>query len=60
MQLKASASVSKSDLSGLRRFRQVARDVFKLGIVMYDGKETLPLGDALWAVPIGVLWDAKG
>ncbi|MDD2736101.1 MAG: ATP-binding protein [Desulfuromonadaceae bacterium] len=60
IELKAAASVSKSDLSGLRRFRQVAREAFQLGIVMYDGTETLPLGDGFWAVPIGILWGVKG
>lgn len=60
IELKAAASVSKSDLSGLRRFRQVAGEAFQLGIVMYDGTETLPLGDGFWAVPIGILWGVKG
>lgn len=56
IELKAAASVSKSDLSGLRRFRQAAGDAFQQGLVFYDGTETLPLGDGFWAVPIAVLW----
>lgn len=60
IEVKAAASVSKNDLSGLRRFCQVAGESFQLGIVMYDGTETLPLGDGFWAVPIAVLWDVKG
>jgi hypothetical protein len=50
----------KNDLSGLRRFRQVAGEAFQLGLVMYDGSKTLPLGDGFRAVPIGILWDVKG
>jgi predicted AAA+ superfamily ATPase len=56
IELKAAASVSKNDLSGLRRFRQAAGDAFQQGLVLYDGTETLPLGDGFWAVPIAVLW----
>lgn len=56
IELKAAASVSKNDLSGLRRFRQAAGDAFQQGVVLYDGTETLPLGDGFWAVPIAVLW----
>jgi len=56
IELKAAASVSKSDLSGLRRFRQASGDAFQQGLVLYDGTETLPLGDGFWAVPIAVFW----
>ena len=58
LEIKAAASVSKNDLTGLRRFRQAAGSAFRRGLVLYDGTETLPLGDELWAVPFGVLWDA--
>lgn len=60
LEVKAAASVSKSDLTGLRRFRQAAGDAFQRGLVLYDGAETLPLGDDFWAVPFGVLWDVGG
>ncbi len=56
VELKAAASVKQSDLHGLKRFKSVAKDQFKSGIILYDGTETLPLGDALWAVPISTLW----
>jgi len=56
VELKAAATVKKSDLRGLMRFKSVAKDQFKLGIILYDGTETLPLGEALWAVPISTLW----
>lgn len=45
IEVKAAASVSKSDLPGLRRFRQVAGESFLSGIVMFDGTKTLPLGN---------------
>ncbi|MCD6580842.1 MAG: ATP-binding protein [Desulfuromusa sp.] len=56
IELKAAATIKQSDLRGLKRFKSVAKDQFKLGIILYDGTETLPLGDALWAVPISTLW----
>ncbi|MEA3544650.1 MAG: hypothetical protein U9R69_05450 [Thermodesulfobacteriota bacterium] len=56
VELKAAATVKQSDLRGLKRFKNVAKDQFKLGIILYDGTETLPLGNALWAVPISTLW----
>ena len=56
IEVKAAASVSVSDLSGLKKLASVARQSFKAGIVLYDGNETLPLGSAngqpLWALPI--------
>jgi hypothetical protein len=27
-----------------------------MGVLLYDGSETLPLGDRIWAVPISSLW----
>ena len=26
------------------------------GVVLYDGAETLPMGEGLWAVPLASLW----
>jgi hypothetical protein len=56
VEVKASATVKKSDLRGLKRLADVAGQQFKLGVILYDGKETLPLGDSLWAAPISTLW----
>jgi uncharacterized protein len=60
LEVKAAASVTKSDLAGLRRFRQAAGDFFKSGLILYVGTVTLPLGDGFWAVPLAVLWDVGG
>ena len=56
VEVKAAASVKASDLRGLRKLASLAGDQFKLGVVLYDGTETLPLGDRLWAVPLSSLW----
>lgn len=59
VELKAAATVTQNDLRGLKRFKSVAKDQFKLGVILYDGTETLPLGKGLWAVPISTLWGKK-
>ena len=45
VEVKASATVKESDLRGLRKLASLAGDPFKLGILLCDGDETLPLGD---------------
>lgn len=56
VEVKASATVKESDLRGLRKLAGLAGDQFKLGVLLYDGDETLPLGDNIWAAPISTLW----
>ena len=56
VEIKAAATIKESDLRGLKRLASVAKDKFMLGIILYDGIETLPLGDCLWAAPISTLW----
>lgn len=56
VEIKAAASVSASDLRGLKRLASVAGEQFKLGVIFYDGVQTLPLGEGFWAVPISSLW----
>lgn len=57
VEVKASATVKKSDLRGLKRLAGVAGQQFTMGAaILYDGKETLPLGDNMWAAPISTLW----
>lgn len=56
VEVKASATVRESDLRGLRKLAGLAGDQFKLGVLLYDGDETLPLGDNIWAAPISTLW----
>lgn len=56
VEVKASATVKESDFRGLRKLASLAGDTFRMGIVLYDGDETLPLGDRLWAAPLSSLW----
>lgn len=56
IEVKASASVDKRDLRGLRLLRDELGGRFRAGIVVHLGRETLPLGDRLWAAPLAALW----
>lgn len=56
VEVKASATVKPSDLRGLRKLSSLAGDQFKMGILLYDGHETMPLGDNIWAAPLATLW----
>ena len=56
VEVKAAATVKESTLRGLKRLASVAGKQFKLGVILYDGSETLPLGEGLWAAPLSSLW----
>jgi len=56
IEVKASSSISQSDLKGLKNLAESTKQKFKRGIVLYGGEEVLPLGEKLIALPISVLW----
>ena len=56
VEVEAAASVSRDDFTGLRRLATLAGPKFAAGVVLYDGVETLPVGEHLWAAPISTLW----
>jgi len=55
VEIKAGATVTEGDFSGLRKLRAAAGLKFRRGVVLYDGEEVLPFGNALQAVPIRLL-----
>ena len=56
IEVKASASVSPSDLQGLKYLKEKIGDKFHKGIIFYTGKQFLSLGDKFYAVPVAGLW----
>jgi len=56
VEVKASATVKETDLRGLKKLAGLSGKDFKMGVLLYDGDETMPLGDRLWAAPISTLW----
>ena len=55
IEVKASSSISQSDLKGLKNLAESTKQKFKKGIVLYGGEEVLPVGDKLLAMPISAL-----
>ena len=50
------SSVSTADFRGLRFLQDAVGDRLRCGVVLYTGRETLPFGPRLWAVPISTIW----
>lgn len=53
---KASATVSGDDFKGLRLLAASLGKKLKRGIILYTGRETIPFGQTLHAVPVSALW----
>ena len=56
VEVKASATVSRKDFSGLYRLAAACGDKFAMGVVLYDHDRIVPFGDRMAAVPISTLW----
>jgi uncharacterized protein len=56
IEVKAAATVKASDFRGLRKLADATGAAFKLGVVLYDGDQTVPFGDRLFAAPVSCLW----
>ncbi len=57
VEVKAAATVTKSDFRGLRKLRDAAGRRFAGGVVLYDGETSAGFGDGLFAVPMRALWE---
>jgi predicted AAA+ superfamily ATPase len=56
IEVKASASLDATGRRALTRLRDTTGGRFRAGIVPYTGRQTIPLGDRLWAVPVSGRW----
>lgn len=56
IEIKASASVSGDDFKGLKALAEEAGERLARGIVLYCGREMLPFGEKMVALPISALW----
>lgn len=56
IEVKAAASVTRRDFSGLDRLASIAGNSFVQGIVLYDGERSLAFADNLRAVPFASVW----
>lgn len=56
IEVKASATVRPRDFAGLRKLQFATGPSFRFGVLLYTGTQIVPFGDALFAVPVSVLW----
>jgi predicted AAA+ superfamily ATPase len=60
IEVKASATVDGKDFKGLRHLQETEAPIFQRGIVLYAGREVVPFGKDLWAVPLSFWWAPLG
>lgn len=58
IEVKAGATVSAGDFRGLRHLQETEAGRFRRGFVLYAGREIVPFGDQLWAMPLSMWWGA--
>lgn len=56
IKVKASATVDGKDFKGLRHLQETEPESFMRGFVLYAGREMVPFGEKLWAVPLSMWW----
>ena len=56
VEVKASASVDGKHFKGLLHLRETEPGRFRRGVVLYAGREVVPFGGDLWAVPLSMWW----
>lgn len=56
VEVKAAGQVQSSDIKGLQELQQQVGADFLCGVVLYQGTETVPFAEKLWAVPLPALW----
>lgn len=56
IEIKTSTRVVSDDFKGLKELQQAMGNDLQCGIVLYTGKDTVPFGEKLFAVPFAALW----
>jgi hypothetical protein len=56
IEIKASATVTTGDFSGLRKLAEACGKRFILGLVLYDHETLVPFAEHLFAAPVSTLW----
>jgi predicted AAA+ superfamily ATPase len=56
VEIKARASIRERDWRVIAKLRDSRPERFMAGVILYAGRDTLPLGDRIWAVPLSGLW----
>ncbi|MCL6285667.1 ATP-binding protein [Ruegeria sp. 2012CJ41-6] len=56
IEVKASATVTSGDFSGMRKLAEACGDKFIQGLVLYDHDQVVPFADNMFAAPLSCLW----
>lgn len=56
IEIKKSELVNNQDFRGINTLAEIVGKDFAGGAVLYSGKQVVPFGKNLWAVPFSVLW----
>ncbi len=56
IEVKTSDRVNANDFKGIYMLKEIAKDDFICGIILYNGRDIVPFGNKLFAVPISCLW----
>jgi len=56
IEIKKSESVKVQDFKGIQVLEKLTGKDFIGAIILYAGKEVVPFGKNLWAVPYSILW----
>ena len=56
VEVKSSSTVTNKDFKGLKKLHELTGKKFNRGVVLYMGKEYVPFGNNLYAVPMNALW----
>lgn len=56
VEVKKRDRVDQSDFKGLQELQALSGKDFVCGVVLYRGRDVVPFGKNLWAVPISNLW----
>jgi uncharacterized protein len=59
IEVRAKATVTARDFSGLRALAEIAGRRFRRGIVLYTGNSAVAFGSDLMALPISALWEPQ-
>ena len=60
IEAKSGTSIRSETLKTMTLLKQDQKKRFHRGVVLYGGKEIMPLGRDLFAVPVSALWSKEG
>lgn len=57
IEVKKYDRVDQHDFKGLMELQTLTGKDFACGVVLYRGREVVPFGKNLWAIPISNVWE---